>query len=122
MGIEYGKNIPSWVAVGFMETNKFDEKTRDNSAFDWLPVSSAFCRFESDSYPDTFMNFGFLRNNFDQRYYGIYYFSEKLTKDGVIELFIDIYSLGRSYNFYVFDIKNRKSYIAAETISVEVIF
>ena len=38
--IEIGNKLPSWVIVRFMGSDKFDEQTRSNSAFDWLPTSS----------------------------------------------------------------------------------
>ena len=43
LGIESGKNISSWVIVGFMESDKIYEQSHVNSVFDWLPVSSAVC-------------------------------------------------------------------------------
>ena len=42
-GIENGKNILFCLNVVFMENDNIDYQTRDNSTFDWLPFSSAFC-------------------------------------------------------------------------------
>ena len=42
LGIESGKNIPSWVIIGFMADNKFDSQLHDNSVFDWLPYPKLF--------------------------------------------------------------------------------
>ena len=43
LGIESGEKITSWVVVGFMKSDKFDEETRNKSAFDWFLISSAVC-------------------------------------------------------------------------------
>ena len=48
LGLESRKILPAWFIVGFMESNKFDEQTRDISAVDWLLVSSAVCRLGID--------------------------------------------------------------------------
>ena len=50
LSIASGKNIPSWVVVGFVKSDKFDEKSPHDSVFDWLPVSSAVCGLGSDRY------------------------------------------------------------------------
>ena len=38
-----------------MQYGKFDSQGHDNSVFDWLPITSAVCRLESDR--DKYMNF-----------------------------------------------------------------
>ena len=43
--------------VGFVESEMFDEETREKSFFDWLPVSTAVCSLGSDRYPDNYLNF-----------------------------------------------------------------
>ena len=61
-----------------MENDKFDSQTHDNFVFDWLPVSSAVCRFGSERYPDNYMNFVYSRIKFHEGYYGIEkFFSQK---------------------------------------------
>ena len=48
LGIENGKNIPSWINEGLLEIDEFDEQTRDKSNFDWLPVCSTVFRLGSE--------------------------------------------------------------------------
>ena len=110
LGIESGKKIPSWVIVGFMESDKYDEQTRDNSASDWLPVSFAVCRLGSGRYPDNYKIFDYPKTNFHECYYGIENFFLKQTEDRVIKLLVDINLFRRNYNFYVFDISNKRPY------------
>ena len=38
-----------------MVADEFDEQTRDNSAFDWLPKSSAVSRLGSDGCTDNYL-------------------------------------------------------------------
>ena len=52
LGIESGKNILSFVIIACMENDKFGSQTHDNSAFFWLPMSSAVCRLGSERYLD----------------------------------------------------------------------
>ena len=47
-----------------MENDKFDEETRNNPAFDWLPVSTAICRLRSDRDLDNSRRFDYLRKIF----------------------------------------------------------
>ena len=56
LGIESVRNVPSWITLEFSESNKFDEDSRGNSVFGWLPVSVAVCRLGSVSYPDIYLN------------------------------------------------------------------
>ena len=84
LGLENGKNKPPWVIVGLMESDGFDEQTRDNSAFEWLPVSSAVCSLGSDGYPDNYMNFVYPTNDFHGSSYGLIFLFLKHTKDRVV--------------------------------------
>ena len=52
LGIESSQNIPSWIIIGFMADEKFDNQKQDNSVFDWLLISQAVCRLGSDRYPN----------------------------------------------------------------------
>ena len=42
-----------------MDKNKKESQSNHNSTLDWLPVSSAVCRFGWDWYPDSFMDLNF---------------------------------------------------------------
>ena len=65
-GIENGKNISFWVVVRFMANDKINVQTRGNTAFDWLPVSSAVCKLGRDRYPGNYLNFDYHRSNFHE--------------------------------------------------------
>ena len=119
LGIESGKNIPSWVIIGFMADNKFDSQLHDNSVFDWLPISQAVCRIGSEKYPGDYINLNYPRNNFHEAYYQIENFFLKHTEDRTMKPFIGPNSFRRSYNLYVFDITNQKEHIAAQPIIVD---
>ena len=119
LGIESGKNIPSWVIVGFMQDAKFDSQVHDNSVFDWLPISQAVCRLGSDRYPTDYINLDYSRNNFHEAYYQIENFFLKHSEDRILKPFIGINSFRRYYNFYVFDLTNQKDHISAQPISVD---
>ena len=67
-GLESWKKQLSWVFVWLMESNQFDEETRGNSVFDWLPVPISVCRLGSDTYLDDYMNFDYPRNNFSKSF------------------------------------------------------
>ena len=54
-----------------MESDNFDEQTRDYSASDCLPILSAVCRLGSDIIPDSYMKFDCPRKTFHEGYYGI---------------------------------------------------
>ena len=119
LGIESGKNIPSWVIVGFMEDVRFDSQLHDNSVFDWLPISQAVCRLGSDRYPTDYINLDYSRTNFHEAYYQIENFFLKHSEDRILKPFIGINSFRRYYNFYVFDLTNQKDHISAQPISVD---
>ena len=65
-GIGNGQTLPSSGNSGFMESKKFDEQTRENSAFDWLSVSCAVCRLGNDRYSDNYMNFDYPKQFFHE--------------------------------------------------------
>ena len=98
-----------------MESDLFDEQTRDKSDFDWLSVSSV-CRLGSDKYPDSYINQDFAENNFHDAFYGTESSFRKHTEDRVMKSFID--SFGRSYNCHVVDISNQKDHFGALPFSV----
>ena len=58
------KNVPSRVFVGFMHNYQNEERTHTESVFDWLAVSSAICRLQSDRYLDIFLNVDYPKNIF----------------------------------------------------------
>ena len=119
LGIESGKNIPSWIIIGFMADEKFDSQLEDNSVFDWLPISQAVCRIGSDRYPNDYINLDYPRNNFHEAYYQIENFFLKHTEDRVLKPFIGLNSFKESYNLYVFDISSQKDHIDAQPITVD---
>ena len=65
------------------------------------------------------MIFEYSRIIFHEDHYRIENFFLKHTEDRVLKLFLNINSLRRNYNFYVFDISNQNNHIAAQPISVE---
>ena len=104
---EIGKNIPLWVLVDFMHSDKIDDQIRDHNIFDWLLVSCAVCRLGTDRYGDIHMIFDYPSNNFHQGYFWKKNFFPKHTEDRVIKPFIDINWFGRNFVFYVFDVSNK---------------
>ena len=73
-----------------MESKKFDEQTRDNFAFEWLPVSSGVFRVESGTYLDNYMQFAYSRKTFNGGFSGIEIMFLKHTEGKVTKSFIDI--------------------------------
>ena len=73
---ENGKTIPSFVFVGFMESNMFDVQISGKSAFDWFPVSSAVYRLGIDRYPDIYKKLEYPRTNSHESFCEKEFFSQ----------------------------------------------
>ena len=116
---EAAQSAPTFVIVGFQARNKIDSQTHDNAVFDRLPVSNAVCKIGSEKQPDDGIECDYDRANYDQAYSEIGNFYHLKNKTNLLNPFMDLHKLRRSYNFYVFDLSKQKDQIASQPIRLE---
>ena len=103
-----GESTPSFIIVGFQARNKIDSQTHYNAKFDRLPVSNAFCKIGSENYPDDGIECDYDRDKYDQAYSEIENFYLLKSETNLLNPFIDLHKFRTNYNFYAFDLSNKK--------------
>ena len=114
-----GESTPTFVFVGFQAKKKIDSQTHDNAVFDQIPISNAVSKIGSDKYPDDRIECDYDRDKHDEAYSEIEYFYQLKNETNLLESFIDLHKVKRSYNFYVFDLSKQKDHIASQPIRLE---
>ena len=127
LGCQISMNVPIWIFAGFQPRDSQDSHKLNNHNFFRTPVSSAQGRNGTESYPAP----GVLLN-YDDDYYSRGFGQIKeafraLAKDDILQPQISDHDFRSSniraddvrYNLYVFDIRYRKVFTAAQSIKVE---
>ena len=87
--------------------------------FDQIPASNAVCKIGSEKYHDDGIECDYDRDNNDQAYREVENFYQLKNETNLLNPFIDLHKVRRSYNFYVFDLSKQKDHIASQPIRLE---
>ena len=127
LGSEENINVSIWIFIGFQQQDRQDSQNLNNDAFCRLSVVSAQCIIGTEKYPDAGIILNYDDDDYSQGYSQIKEAFRALTKDNILETYIDddnfITSNARAddvgYNLYVFDIRYQKNFTKSQPIKVE---
>ena len=129
LGTQEGINVPTWVIVGFQQSDRQHDQKLINETFCTPPVTSAQCIIGTETYPDSALILNYNDDDYSQGYSQIKEAFRALSKDDILKPYIsdsgfrstnDGNSIG--INLYVFDLRNQKNFESAQPIKVEFIF
>ena len=127
VGNQENMNVPIWIIIGFQQQDRQDSQNLNNDTFCRLPVVSAQCIIGTEKYPDAGILLNYDDDDYSQEYHQIEEAFRALTKDDIIQLYIndDIFRTSNAaandigYNLYVFDIRYQKNFTNSQPIKVE---
>ena len=126
LGTEEVINIPTWIILGFQQSDRQNSQNENKDTFYRPPVTSAQCIIGTENYPDS----GILKNydddDYNQGYGQIKEAFRALTKNDILQSYISDHDFRSSnnnndiaYNLYHFDIRYQKKFENAQPIKVE---
>ena len=126
LGTQEGINIPVWIIVGFLQSDRPHDQNLNNDSFYRPPVTSAQCIIGSEKCPDSAILLIFDDDEYSQVYDQIKEAFRALTKDDLLQPYrsdndfrSSIDGDNNGYNLYVFDIRYQKNLESAQLRKVE---
>ena len=122
-----GVDIPTYVIVGFVQRDQFNQQHQNNDIFYRPSVVNAQCIIGSENFPDARITCNYSFDNYSEAYAEIVSCFRHLAKDNFLQPYITqkcfITSIkypddNPGYNLYVFDIRHYQDYSSVQPIKV----
>ena len=68
MGSQESMNVPIWIIIGLLQSDKQDSQNLNNDTFFRLPVTSCQCIIGTDKYPDSSILLNYDDDDYSQGY------------------------------------------------------
>ena len=127
LGSQENMNIPIRIIIVFQQRDRQQTQNLKNDIFYRLHVASAQCLITTEKNPDAVILLNYDDDEYTQGYSQIEGIFRALTKDFILQPKKSDYNFRSSnagvvelgYNLYVFDIRYRQNFTAAQPIKVE---